>query len=328
MTHLALFDPGTLLAREFRNLFNNSGLDFSRLSAFTSDEDEVGGLIELGGGAVRIELLSKDSLSQVDLVVCASSTFREATQLVAHVHDSESSPTLLMMAPDTPSDTGNTLVEGVNLETTAGPILVSPSASVILTAQVLTHLQPLHLETMDITALQPATTLGEGAMQEVFGQARALLNFDTNLPKKVFGRQVAFSTTVAEVGGRDEDRQSQLSSLLPANSLGEPGSLAIQTLQTGSFHGLGMSISVRFEKPPDRRTLEEHLGNLGPAWRLGDSKQSDSTIDRADDPVATIELRTIQNRQAWLWVAADNLVHGNARNTVAIVEAWSTAQSN
>ncbi len=319
MTHLSLVDPSTLLSVELRRALDDHPLPISAASALTSDPDRVGDLIDLARTAVRVTEFTPDALSRADIVVCGSTAFREAAPTINALAQLESPPTLLLLAQDAPADAGTTLVDRVNLHEVTSETLLSPHSAVILIAQVMNAVDRLGLETLDATALQAASQLGQEGMNEVFAQARSLLTFDGKVPNDVFEQQIAFSTALAGKGGSDRERLAQLDRVL----YGAQSRVCLQTLQTGSFHGFGLSASLRFRKALTTEEFHSALETLGGGWLIHEADDHSSTIDSADDGDARLSyLLDANGRQAWLWIVCDNLVRASAANAVAVIDAW------
>ena len=326
MTHLSIFEPSTLLGQEFRRMLDQTELEFDTVTALATDEDDVDNLIDIAGSPVRVELFDPEALGRVDILISASHSFAQTATVLrtdAVLREGENATTVIVMAPDAPADAGKTMVEGVNLEAAPAPVMLSPAASVVLIAQLARGLSELPLSSVTATALQPASTSGQEAMNEVFAQARSLLTFDGKMPTDVLDRQIAFSTALAPING-DQERQRQLSALL-----GDSNHISLQTLRASAFHGVGISAALRFDQPFATDRLRSALSGLGPQWTVEDPDNCESTIDRADTEIASIEVRhSDQDDHAWVWIAADNLIRGSARNAVSIVEAWTVARAS
>ncbi len=302
-------------------MLGEAGLGFDTVSALTTNEEDVDNLIDIAGSAARVELFAAEAVQRADLVVCASHSFAETATVLRAINDSEKAPVVVIMASDAPSDAGHAVVEGINLESIPAPIMLCPAASVVLVSQLVHGLAELPLTALTATTLQPASTFGQEAMNEVFAQARSLLTFDGKTPTEVLGRQIAFSTALAPPNG-DHERQKQLSALLGGSSR-----TSLQTLRAGSFHGVGISAALQFADPIASDKLRAALVALGPQWNLEPDGNCESTVDRADTAIASIELRhTDQTDHAFVWIAADNLIRGSARNAVSIVEGWLVSQ--
>ena len=322
MTTLALFLPDTLVGMELRKALVEVESSFERVIGVTSDPDDVGNLIEIAGQAVRVEELSDSSLADSDLVISCAETFRANLPLLTALEATGGRRAdLILVAPDTPLDAGEAIVPAVNLdldEVDLPSTVVIAHPGVILLGRMLHALRDLGIESSASTVLQPASVLGQGAMNEVFGQARSLLTMDGSMPTEHFGFQTAFSTTLPRHAGDDDLHRRRLRAILGEDQHD------LRVIQAGSFHGVGISSHVRFESPVTESTFEATVSCLSDVWETLDDDPSTVGRAEAELPGWTAE-RAADGQSAWIWIAADNLAHAVAPTVTAIVSAWGSA---
>lgn len=323
MTTLALFLPDTLVGMELRNSLEETGAAFERVVAFSHDPEDVGNLIDAAGHAVRVEELTAAALENVDLLISCAETFRSNLPLLTALESVQGPrPRMLLVAPDTPVDAGEAIVPAVHLDTEPGSLpdtIVVPHPAVIMLSRLLHDLRDLGIESSSTTVLQPASVLGQGAMNEVFGQARSLLTMDGKLPTEHFGFQSAFSIGPSRHGGDADLQRRRLRSILGGDQHD------LQMLQAGSFHGLGLSVHLRFDESVSSTSFSQALSALESEWE--ELEHDAGTVGRAeaDRPGWTADLGP-DGQSAWIWIAADNLTHAVAPTVAALVAAWLARQ--
>lgn len=319
MTTLALYRPNTLVGMELRTALESVADPFEQFLAFSPVPEEVGNLIDIAGHAVRVQELSAQALADVDLVISCSDTFRSNLPLLTAIEtDGTLKANIIIVAPDTPVDAGRALVPSVNLGARLEGLdetIVIPHAAVIVLSRLLHDLRDLGIESSSTTVLQPASIVGQDAMNEVFAQARSLLTMDGKLPTENIGFQTAFSTRPSQHGGAASLHRRQLQAVL-ANDHHD-----LLILQAGSFHGLGLSCHLRLSEQIDSESFGRALEALDTSWEA--LEQDTSTVGRAEaeHPGWIADLGQ-DGRSAWVWVAADNLTHAVAPAVAAAVSAW------
>lgn len=322
MTTLALYHPDTLIAMELRQALDQVQGTFDRVIGLTHEPEDVGNLIDVAGHAVRVEELTAAALDQADLLISCADTFRSNLPLLTALESCETPPPdVLFLAPDTPLDAGEAFVPGVHSPKTPFPSAFAIAhPAVILLSRLFSELQELGIESTASTVLQPASILGQDAMNEVFGQARSLLTMDGSLPTERFGYQTAFSTAPSRHGGDAGLHRDRLNQILGSSQH------ELQVLQAGAFHGLGLSAHVRFERSVDAATFAAALTKLESNWELLEDDAGTVGRAEADRPGWTSE-RSADGDSAWFWIAADHLAHAVAPTAIMVVDAWFAARS-
>lgn len=319
MTTLALYMPDTLVGMELRNALEDVSAPFQRMLGFCHDPEDVGNLIDIAGHAVRVEELTGASLGECDLLISCADSFRSNLPLLTALEAVDGKrPDLVILAPDTPIEAGPAVVPPLGLgDGGALPdAIVIPHPAVLVLARLLHDLESLGIESSSTTVLQPASVLGQDAMNEVFGQARSLLTMDGALPTEHFGFQTAFSTTLSRHGGDASLQRRRLRALL-GNDRHD-----LQLLQAGSFHGLGLSCHLRFSGPVQSADFDALWSTLAERWEHLEDDPGTVGRAEADLPGWSGDLAE-DGHSAWIWIAADNLTQAVAPAVRAVVATWT-----
>jgi aspartate-semialdehyde dehydrogenase len=215
-------------------------------------------------------------------------------------------------------------VGGINLAT-ADPaaVILSPHPGAVALAHLLHPLRELSLRRATATLLQPVSVRGSKALDEVFGQTRAILTFAEKQPQDVFSTQMAFNILpTSETADALVDHVHAV--------LGEEFPVEVQVLQAGVFHSYGISLFVEFENDPGQKAVEEAL-------------EAHPLIDRAPDPehlgpidaagrdeviLGSVEADPRRPGVYRLWAVMDNITCGGALNAVQILEAVGVPVTN
>lgn len=158
--------------------------------------------------------------------------------------------------------------------------------------------------------LEPASEIGQEALDEMIGQAVAMLNF-ASMPKDVHGTQAVHDAHSPGLGGerREEALRREIGQLL-----GSPAP-ALLLVTPGTFHGVAAAL---------------HASCDAARWREAASKEPRLVLAAAGEsasPVAAVLAeRAIVGRLvgdgaqgAWAWAAADSIVQGAVGNAVEAI---------
>jgi aspartate-semialdehyde dehydrogenase len=314
---IAILGPTTLLGQELRNLLGRRKELRGRITLLAASEEEVGAVTEAGGAAALVSPAEPGALQGVDVVFSCGAAARDLPVLRARPEGA----TAILLSPDATAEDGVPVVAGVNPEAARrGEVLVSPHPAAIALAHLLAPLAGLGLESAAATTVQPVSMLGSRGLDDLLGQARDLLTMSGDRRESVFDRQLAFNLYPAPEG-------SHALAALVRRATGLDLSLAVHTLQGAVFHGLSVSLFVRFGDDPGedavRRALAErkHL-------RLSEADAAPGDVPGPIDAAAEDDLLVGSVRADaghpggyWVWAVMDNLTRGGATNAVEIAEA-------
>ncbi|MCZ6872935.1 MAG: aspartate-semialdehyde dehydrogenase [bacterium] len=325
--HLAIVGATGMLGQEILRVLEERAFPVGKITLLASSNSE-GSHLTFGGKNVVVRLLSKESLSGVDVAIFAAAPqvskdySRFAAQAGTVVIDASSA---FRLDPDVPL-----CVPELNASVIPqGPGLVAMPHS--LTTQIALVLSPLHaaasLKRVVLTTYQSVSGLGHGAVHEFDQQLRSLLNFHQPEVQN-FPHQMAFNC-LPQCGafldnGYTEDEMALIDEtrrLLSAPSLPITATSALVPLP----HGHCASITVETERQlsPDaaRLVLEEAQGVV-----VEDDQKRRAypfpTLANGQDEVFVGRIRRDHSVSSGLqlWTAADNLRQGGALSAVQIAE--------
>lgn len=315
MTRVAILSPATLLGREVRDLLEGRGLadDLDLLSA---DEEEVGTVTESRGAATLVAAATAEALADADLVFACGPLEVDEPLVEARPEGA----TAILLSPSATVDHGQPVVAGVNPEAAAaGAVLLSPHPAAISLAHLLAPLGGLGLEGATATVVLPVSMIGDRGLEDLLEQTRDLLAMTGEQRPSVFDRQLAFNLYPApEAGGG-------LAELVRA-VLALPAPLAIHPLQGAVFHGVAVSLFVRFEEDPGlervREALagQEHVAMHDVDAEGGAPPGPTAAAAREEILVGSIHSAAGAPGGYWIWAVMDNLTRGGALNAVEIAE--------
>jgi aspartate-semialdehyde dehydrogenase len=237
MSRAAILEPNGLLGKELREQLASRPELATEIKLFTQRDEEVGALTEVGGAAAMVQAFTLDDLDAIDLLFHCEPRAEE----IAYLGRLPPSLGLIVVTPSIPIPQGHPALADDDDEPAArGDVLVSPHPAVVGLAHLLRPLQALGLEEAVATLLLPASIYDQDALEEVFAQTRALLEFKRPAAGKRFSEQLAFNVLP---GPPDEAViVEHLAALVP----GVPR-LSAHSLQAGVFHGLGLSVFCQLE---------------------------------------------------------------------------------
>jgi len=314
MNRLALVHAGDLVARELREQLGRRRELWSDLRLFTTDEDEAGTLTELAGAASLVQRLETDSLEGVDVVFFGGPMSRNRPLLEGLAPGTVA----VVLSPDAEPEDGEPIVAGVNLGRARRDVpLLSPHPAVVALAHLLHPLLAYQPRQASATLLEPASALGAAALDEVLEQSRAILAFDGEVPREVYGAQQAFNVLpnpTAPSWSIARHLRRVLESELP---------VAVQALRAGVFHSYGISLHLAFDDDPGLGGLRAALDEQ-PQIELVERPEVLGPIDAAArDELLVGTVEEAADGGYWLWAVMDNLTCGGAANAVRILEAIS-----
>jgi aspartate-semialdehyde dehydrogenase len=313
VTILAVLHPTTLLGKELRRGLERRADLWTELRLLSTDEEEVGTLADVRGGAALVTRYDEESLDGVDLAFFCGPIAVNRPLLAELPSDT----TAIVLSTDATRGDGVPVVAGVNLEPPlAGRVLVSPHPGAIALAHLLHPLRGLELEEVVATLVQPASLREEAALHELFEQTRSILTFTKQPKPAIFGRQLAFN--LLPVPGPSDHLVGHLRALL-----GEELEASLQVLQGGVFHGVAVSIYFRLGSDPGVERVRAALA-AHPEIELFEEPDLLGPVDAAQsDSLLVGHVRADARRAGayWAWAAMDNLTRGGALNALLVAEA-------
>lgn len=312
MSRIAILEPSSLLGKELREQLGSRPELASEVRLYTQRQESVGMLTEVGGNAAMVQAWGPGELEDFDLLFICDPRPEE----LAVLDRLPSASNVIVVAPNASIAGGRPVIaDESNGDLARGEILISPHPAVIGLAHLLRPLQDLGLEEAVATLLRPASMYDQEALEEMFAQTRALLDFKSPAAGDRFPHQVAFNV----LPGPPEDAVvvEQLRALLS----GEPR-IAAHSLQAGVFHGISLSVFVQLEPGVEIEDVSAALSGHE-RLELSETPESVGPVEAAArETVLVGEVRHAVGRPGgfWLWAALDNLTRGGASNAVEIAQ--------
>jgi aspartate-semialdehyde dehydrogenase len=304
------------------------GFPVAELVPFAS-ERSVGKRIEWDGSELECRVLSDDSIQGLDVVLSSaggSVSAEWAPRLVeagAVVVDNTSHFRMHDDVPLVVAEVNPDAVDG------HGGIVANPNCS---TMQMVVALKPLYdeagIERLVISTYQAVSGTGKGAVDELLGQARAVLD-DGDPVASVYPRQIAFNA-LPQAGSfaegddhTDEERKliNETRKIFGDESIRVSATCVRVPVVTG--HSEAVNVETREPLSPERA---RELLDSAPGVTVVDDPSAaryPMAIDAAgrDDVFVGRVRRDPGNESALdLWIVSDNLRKGAATNAVQVAE--------
>jgi aspartate-semialdehyde dehydrogenase len=325
VSRIGILEPGGLLGKELREQLESRPELATELRLMTQRAEEVGTLTEIAGAAAMVQPFVPEDLETLDLLFLCEP--REAELGV--LERLPASLATIVVSPTVTIPGGRPVIAGDgDAEVERGVVLVSPHAAVVGLAHLLRPLLALGLQDAVATLLLPASIYDQDALEEVFEQTRALLEFKQPASGRRFSQQLAFNVLP---GPPDEAViVEQLAALLGASltppplGRGEPR-LAVHTLQAGVFHGLSLSVFCQLGSDTSPEDVTAALSGREQV-ELAETPEAVGPVAAATGETILVgEIRSAVGRPGafWLWAALDNLTRGGATNAIEIAAQLS-----
>ena len=288
----------------------------------------VGRSLQFKGDLIAVEELKEDSFNGIDIALFSagggtSEKFAPcAAEAGCVVVDNSSA---WRMDPDVPL-----VVPEVNPHAIAGyrkkGIIANPNCSTI---QMVVALNPIHrkyhIKRIVISTYQAVSGTGKKAIDELFDQTRAMINF-LDYEKKVYPHRIAFNClphidkfldngyTKEEIKMVNETRK-----ILEDNTIG----VTATTVRVPVFYGHSESVNVETREPisaPDVKLLLEK----SPGIKVMDDPEQNlyplATDSAGQDLTLVGRIRNDESvpNGINMWIVADNIRKGAATNAVQI----------
>ena len=322
---VAFFGPTTLLAREIRQTLEAGTLLVTDVRLY--DDTEAGTLAEFAGEAVAVTRPDEEALPALDLAFMCGAAGATAGYLSwAERHGFVA----IDLSGASSGMAGVPLVHvGINPADIADkrrphPVIAAPQALAHNLASLGAAMRAVgELERIDAVGLRTASELGDKAVDELYRQTVALLNF-ASVPSEEFGRQQAFNILPSAgvpkslARGTEDRLASETRRLL---GLGAER-VAIDTAFVPLFHGHACHAAFAFTAEVARGAVREKLEQTR-GVRVIEDPASFSPVElvgETDIAVLLTEPSSGSTRRIALWSFCDNLKGGAALNAVRIAE--------
>lgn len=312
MSTLALIHPDELVAKELQEQLDRNRALWTDLRLLSDDEAVVGTITEVRGAAAIVQRLEPDSLEGVDVVFLAGNAARNRRLLPLL-----QGATGILLSPDAGPADGTPVVTGINLaDAQPGTVLSSPHPATIALCHVLQPLLTYQPTRVAATVIEPASASGAAGLDEVLDQSRGLLAFQSDLPKTVFGHQLAFNLLPGPDFGPSiaPSVQHVLATEVP---------IAVNILRGGIFHAHSLSIYVELLDDPGEGSIHGMLGENDVLELVETVGEVGPVLASGRDKILVGDVRPAPQTPGgyWLWAVVDNLTVGGVDNAMAMLEA-------
>jgi len=322
---LALFEATSLAAKGVKDQLAARSFPVSSVRLFTSSTDPDANLTEFNGEAMLVTAPDEEGLGSLDIAFLCGRRDEGAPYLDWPRRRGFVAIDLTSAASDVE---GVPLVNaGVNPEAISGrPGLIAtpgPAAQMVSSLLAPVRRGP-GLQEATVVVFQPASAAGAGGVEELYQQTVGLLNFH-DLPRAVFGRQIAFNLVPSSVYGKEA---------MPGGS--EPGrvrdevlrvtgggfELALEVVLAPVFHCHAVLARLALPRGAGRGDLLEAFDGNDQV-RKERSGESVTPVERAGQGgIVLAGVKPAAGENAfWLWAVTDDLQSGTALNAVRIAEA-------
>ncbi len=282
------------------------------------------------GQTIVVEEMTEDSFTGMDIALFSagggtSKHFApHAAKAGCVVVDNSSA---WRMDPEVPLVVPEVNPDAVAGYTTKG-IIANPNCSTI---QMVVALNPIHkqygIKRVVVSTYQAVSGTGKKAVDELFDQTRAILNF-RNAQSKVYPHQIAFNClphidTFDASGYTNEEIKmvNETRKIMDDDSI----QVTATTVRVPVFYGHSEAVNIETEKPITADAVKALLAEASGVAVLDDPAENvyPLPIDAAGQDLTYVgrirEDFSIENGIN-MWVVADNIRKGAATNTVQIAE--------
>ncbi len=297
---------------------------------FLASARSVGRKLRFRGDLVDVQELTEDSFKGVDIALfsAGASTSLRFAPIAAKdgcvVVDNSSA---WRMDPDIPLVVPEVNPSAVAQYTRKG-IIANPNCSTI---QMVVALYPIHqkyrIKRIVVSSYQAVSGTGKKAIDELFDQTRAMINF-LDYKKKVYPHRIAFNCLphidVFLENGYTKEEMKMVNET--RKIMGDPSiQVTATTVRVPVFFGHSESVNVETEKPLTAEAVRELLANA-PGVKVMDDPSNNlypMAIDAAGQDLTLVgRIRKDESvpNGINMWVVADNIRKGAATNAVQIAE--------
>ncbi len=311
MSVLALFHASNLIGNELRQSLGRRPKLRQEVRLLTTDSKEAGALTEIRGNAAMVLEADEHNLAGIDVAFLCG-TMAQSRPLIERLLPTTA---VVLLSADAGPEDGLPIVAGINVDQViASEPIVSPHPGTIALAHLLQPLLRYRPRQVVATLLQPISSYGPEALDEMLEQTRRLLTFQpqehNNLPT-----QVAFNLLKS---APPPHTARHLGTILSTDL----EAVSIQLLQAGTFHNFAVSLNIQLEEDPGAEAVRQALGEH-PLNELAEDVELLGSIDAAGRDevlVGSVEPVPGQSGSYWIWAVMDNITCGGVLNALAILE--------
>ncbi len=309
---IAILGSGTLDAKELHKKLVEMGVAKGRLMLFGN---KVGPWqIALEDEAADVFLpLEKNYLDQAKVVFLCDLARESRETVVEWVRDNEALLIDLSANMDRESGWADPLLPGEQLKN-YGLEYILPEPEALYLAYLLKAIPRESLASVDCHLFIPASQWGEAGIQELYNQSINLINFK-DIPKDIFGRQVAFNLVPVQETGEGAFFAKQV-----RRFSGMDMRVTRVAVLTPVFHSMTLSAMIQVTDALEaEQALRRMIESTGTFRLVGDEAwPAPSEAVAMDTPV--VGVRPLSETVLWLWLTYDNIRSGKVGLAARIFE--------
>jgi aspartate-semialdehyde dehydrogenase len=290
----------------------------------------AGSKIEFKGEKLKVELLTKDSFKDCNIALFSAggNVSKEFAPIAANsgciVIDNTNA---FRMEQDVPLVVPEVNSDDIKLYTNKN-IIANPNCSTI---QMVVVLKPIHdkaiIKRVVVSTYQAVSGTGKEAIEELFSQTKAILNF-SKFESKVYPHQIAFNAlphidVFLENGYSREEMKmvNETKKILGDDKI----KVTATTVRIPVVIGHSESLNIETEKKITKEEIRGLLSSSSGVTVIDDlenNKYPLATMAVGEDDVFVGRIREDESIEKGinLWIVADNLRKGAALNAVQIAE--------
>lgn len=320
---IALVGATTASGQALRAVLAERDIPADRVRLLESPSEEAI-ISEYAGQPILIGTIEPDGVADRDLVFLCGSVADSARCLLWE----RKKGSILIDLSGSSSGRGDVPIVNVSVN----PSKLSRDAKTVaaphgISAAITTALGPLvgalSIESLSVVVLRPASDFGEPGIEELHRQTVSLLNF-TDLPKRVFGRQLGFNLIAQSTLGSaldGMDLEARLAGEIDRIFDWSPRRTALRAVVVPVFHGTTALVHVRVgggaTVAAARKLLAESPGLALSA--AGTAPLSPVEVVGQDQKlVASLVQDGVGEGGFWIWIAGADLAAQAAANAVEI----------
>jgi aspartate-semialdehyde dehydrogenase len=323
--HVALFDATTLLGKGVKERLVDRRFPVASVHLYTSSADPDANLSEYAGEAMLVNRPDIDALGPLDIAFYCGT--RPEGALYIDWPDRRGFVAIDLTTASRGADrvpvvnatvNPDALPQGAGLVSTPHPI------ALVLSTVLAAVKRGCGVREASAVVMQPASESGEEGIGELYQQTLGLLNFG-DMPRDVFGRQVAFNLVPADLYGGSGPPGGGTAADIERDILQVTGGgldLSVAVVLAPVFHCHATMMRIVLPQGKGRDDLRAALGKTEEI-RLEPRDGRATPVECAGEPgILVTGIRPAGTAGAfWLWIVSDNLQSGSALNAVRIAEA-------
>jgi len=321
--HVALFDATTLTAKGIKDQLAARSFPVASIRLFTTRGDPEFNLTEVAGEAVIMTTPDFDTLGRLDVA------FLCGTRAEGTVYLDWAARGGFFAVDLTGASAGDAAIPLVNaavnpdaLPSRPGVVACPSPAAQMLSSLLAPLARRCGLSEAIVVVLRPASERGQQGIDELYQQAMSLMNFQ-EMPKEVFGRQLAFNLLpgwLADGPKKAGEARSEVERQVQRVTGGAYG-LAVQVIDAPVFHGHAIVAHVTLREGIALRDVLAALEG-GEDLRIARAGDRITPVERAGEGELLVSgvQPGVRPASFFIWAVADDLAGGRSRNAVRIAE--------